>query len=292
MATGILSIGAGDLGLPALSSLLLAAALAAMLWLGAADLLALLRRRAEPASPPVDLFTWVAATGVVAARLDRGELQLLLAAAAALGWLAAWVALIVALSSLRRAPFDQARGSWLLLVVAPQSLAILAARLLPGLAVPLWLFGLALYVPLIALIVRRLPAKLEPDYWIMMGALAISTLAAVDVLGSSALAVAAGLLIWTLASAWLPLLFLAATPWRGLPRYDPLRWSLVFPIGMYGAASHALYVAGGGSFAFLDAVAKIAFAAGLLAWLLSFSSWIASRRPPHAAAAPRPAQQS
>src|SRR5262249_43617774 len=77
-------------------------------------------------------------------------------------------------------------GTWLLWVVATQSLSIDAAtlfpvwpsqsRLLATAAVALWSVGLVLYLLLVALIWQRwltvamTPAALSPPYWILMGA--------------------------------------------------------------------------------------------------------------------------
>jgi tellurite resistance protein TehA-like permease len=94
--------------------------------------------------------------------------------------------------------WSAASGNWLLPVVATQSLAVLAgmlarpgrAELEPLLLVALgcWLLGLALYVALLAgIVVRALASpptgmRFTPDDWIVMGALAISTLAATQLL--------------------------------------------------------------------------------------------------------------
>src|SRR5262249_37672593 len=99
-------------------------------------------------------------------------------------------------------------GTWLLWVVATQSLSIDAATLLPawpsqsGLlattAVALWSVGLLLYVLLIALIwqqwltVAMTAATLSPPYWILLGAAAITVLAGSDILTLPATGAIAG----------------------------------------------------------------------------------------------------
>ena len=50
-------------------------------------------------------------------------------------------------------------------------------------------------------------------------------------------------------------------------RYDPQYWSLVFPLGMYSAATHAYANVTG--LAFLDPLARLAGDIALVAWLLA-----------------------
>ena len=89
-------------------------------------------------------------------------------------------------------------GSWLLWVVATQSLSIDAStltsawpsqsELLATAAVALWSVGLVLYLLLVSLILLRwltvvmTPATLSPDYWILMGATGITVLAGSGIL--------------------------------------------------------------------------------------------------------------
>src|SRR5215467_797061 len=89
-------------------------------------------------------------------------------------------------------------GTWLLWVVATQSLSIDAAtlfpvwpsqsRLLATAAVALWSVGLVLYLLLVALIWQRwltvamTTAALSPPYWILMGATGITVLAGSEIL--------------------------------------------------------------------------------------------------------------
>jgi tellurite resistance protein TehA-like permease len=48
---------------------------------------------------------------------------------------------------------------------------------------------------------------------------------------------ALGLITWTFAVAWLPLLLLSSELPRPRLDYDLRRWSTVFPVGMYAAIS-------------------------------------------------------
>jgi tellurite resistance protein TehA-like permease len=159
-------------------------------------------------------------------------------------------------------------GSWLLAVVGCQSIAVIAALLsaqwaqpvrlhLNFLALCLWLFGGMLYTWIIGLIFYRYlffrlaPDQLTPAYWINMGAMAISTLAGSLLVANAAdapflhslLPFVEGftLLYWATATWWLPML-VALGVWRFVLRREAIGaaafdWSMVFPLGMYSAAT-------------------------------------------------------
>jgi tellurite resistance protein TehA-like permease len=170
-----------------------------------------------------------------------------------------WVVVVVALAHGR--PDHRllaARGEWLLAVVATEGLAIGAGRLaaagwgeaLHVTGVVLWALGGALYAVIGAGLVERIvrrplrPGQLTPDWWIVMGAAAIFTLAATSVTSAAAGSVAGtlGVAGWVLASAWIPALA-AGEVWQtrtGMPHFTPARWTMVFPLGMYSAASQHL----------------------------------------------------
>lgn len=268
MATGILSIAANTEGQAFLSRFLLALALVVFA--------VLVARSAR--SPDWDwrrdalmLFSWVASCGVLGEGLGVWFpiARSAFAALAFAGFIAALVVLASLIRSGRHLRLWPVTGSWLLAVVAVQSLSILATSTGPGLfaiGMALWVLGLAIYGFLIALIIRRLvrrdvdAARVSPDYWITMGALAISTVAAVSLhLGPLELAV------WTCAAAWIPYLCVVeviGVRARGLRfRYDSLRWSTVFPLGMFSVASHELALLYGVSI--LDRIGSLAFWAGL-----------------------------
>jgi hypothetical protein len=194
MATGVLSLAAAREALPALSQ--------AFFWLAVVgfvslSMLGVVRGLRDDAG--FETFAIVAALDVLALRLTLWHEILpayCLAAAAVLTWLA------VACRLLRRLPPDRSslRGSSLLLVVSTQSLAGIVAALaqqwtsslLAVLSLALWLFALVLYLPLIAAIGPPLlrqhdPARLSPDWWITMGALAISTVVGRAALGGARL---------------------------------------------------------------------------------------------------------
>jgi tellurite resistance protein TehA-like permease len=282
MATGIVSAAASVQGLPLLSEAFFAIATGAWAALAAARSLALLRGRAG--RPSLQAFAAVAATAVIATRLaiaGRVSPGLALWALASLIWLGLLV---------RRPAVERPRGASLLIVVATESLAvppaILAAHrtdtLLP-VSLVAWAFGLLLYPLVLAAIARaRRPGDFAPDLWIVMGALAIATLAGSELV----LAAGAGralpgvvrhvvghvdVVTWTLASLLIPALAgLELTSRRGW-RYDAYRWSFVFPLGMYSVASRTVARAEGIGFAV--ALGRVFFAFAVAAWALALLGW-------------------
>jgi tellurite resistance protein TehA-like permease len=195
-----------------------------------------------------------------------------------------------------------ASGNWLLAVVATQSLAVLAGGLAgagwprPLLLVALccWVIGLALYAALIAAIGVRVlfsqppPARFTPDDWIIMGALAISALAATGLLGAErasqlphlphTLVAHAGAVTWALASAAVaPLAVLQVRRLlrdRAARRYQARWWAAVFPLGMYSVATHQLAVTLG--WHPLEPVARTVFWLALAAWSVTAAAAIGS----------------
>jgi tellurite resistance protein TehA-like permease len=256
MATGILGSGARLEGIAPLADVLLACACLA--WL---VLVVVLRARS------VRSFAFVAGTAVIGADFllaGQGALALALWSLAAALWVAVWLTIRT-----------EAFGS-LLTIVATESLAVLAAALdrhgdaslrLPALV--LWALGLALY-PLIAGRVVRSSLRerrFEPTLWIVMGALAISTLAAAELfLDRHALGVDVALATWAAASTAIP--FLVVTDLRARRwRYEVARWSSVFPLGMYGVAGRVLGSAD--NLAGLRTVGTVFFGIALAAWLVT-----------------------
>lgn len=304
MATGIVSIAAHDAGRAGIANAL--GVLAAAVFAGLAVLLAgrLRCRLADPHDPTVvfGLYTFVAACGVLDARLGHRLLGLVvgLGVAQAVAWLAllpvVWTALrSTSLGWLRR----RARGSWLLAAVGAQSLAITAVELswagatrpLLGAALVWWVLGLMMYLATATLIVWRAlstpvaPEEVSPDSWVLMGALAISALAGAELALAAGragvfpwlpavMSPAAGA-VWVLASAWIPLL-VAGECWRlhrlgrAAVRYTRHRWAMVFPLGMYAAASYTLAQSLPGQHQ-LVTVSHMFFWVALLAWCAAAS---------------------
>ncbi|QEA13588.1 tellurite resistance/C4-dicarboxylate transporter family protein [Comamonas flocculans] len=312
MATGIVALAASMVGWTALGRVLLLLNLLqyALLWL-----LYLLRALWHPRRFFGDLFdhalgpgyfTVVAATGVLASQclLQARAVHAAwwLGALALLLWCLITYAMFLAFMVRQEKPplAEGISGSWLLAVVATQSIAVVAVLLAPlaahpsrlaleFLALSLWLAAGMLYIWLMTLIfyrfvfLRLTPETLVPSYWINMGALAISTLAgALLVQGAAASPWLAGLLpflkgftlfYWAAGSWWIPALVLLGVWRHGARRYplryEPLYWALVFPLGMYAAGTWQMDVALG--LGLLQPLARLSLYCGLLAWALTFA---------------------
>jgi tellurite resistance protein TehA-like permease len=225
-----------------------------------------------------------------------------LGAAAAAVWLALtyWLPWSI-VASTRHPVLADMNGSWLVWVVATQSLAIIAAAIspqahsiwlrdyLPVLAICLWGLGVMLYLILIGIVFLRLllvefsPAEMVPAYWIAMGATAISVRAAAGILVLHVPATATlitelrpfllgvSVVLWAFGTWWIPLLVLFGI-WRYVIRhhprtYEPRLWNVVFPLGMYTVASWSLGHAAGG-LTFMTSIARVWFWVGFGAWLI------------------------
>lgn len=310
MATGIVSIAAHDHGYPRLDIGLAVCGAVAFVLLVAGLVAQVLARplsafgQASDPDVALRLFTFVAACGVLGVRFAPHP-----AAVWALGGAAAaaWLALVpLAVRDVRSRPRvelrDHAHGAWLLASVATAGLAITAADLAilsrrPGwilVSAVAWVVAVIMYLAITWLIAWRavatpfVPEEVTPDTWILMGALAIATLAgdhllaAAGVLDSLAwLADAtrpATLVVWVLASLWIPPL-LYAEVWRvdhraGSLHFAGVWWSAVFPLGMYSAATQAtaqqLHMPS------LKTVSLVFFWIAFTAWLLVAVGWLHS----------------
>lgn len=254
MATGIVSVSMLDAGQKPISRGLLV--ITAILWLVLTALFILRLRcdaegwRADAATPAV--LTAVAGTAVLGARLTL------------FGWSWAGWALLGMASALwlglgsgaARTGFASRAGSTFLLVVAPQSLAVLASLLgarvdrgwAPVVALVPFVVGLVLYPPIAWRFDRRQLKEGAGDQWVSGGALAICTLAGAQISAALALTHTAtwlahplrdtALALWALSIGWLPVLVLSEIRWRRL-FYDVRRWATVFPLGMYAAMSYS-----------------------------------------------------
>ena len=185
-------------------------------------------------------------------------------------------------------------GGWLVLVVGTESVGVLGALLARGsshaevllfVALTASMVGLLVYVIVIGLVCLRwwfstmASDQATPPYWVNMGALAITTLGLATIYAGRAQGgrtlealgpFLAGMtvLVWAGATWWIPLLVIIGI-WRHLfgrvpLRYDPQFWSLVFPLGMYGAATYRMTVAL--ELTFLDWLPKAFLGIALLAW--------------------------
>ena len=312
MATGIVSIALNGADYPILARALfwLNAGLYAVLWI-----LLLVRLLCHRASLVEDLGSHAKAPGfftLVAAPCVLGNQCVLLYGAVTVGltllivgglfWLALNYAMVPGLMEGSAKPKleEGLNGSWLLMVVGTQAVSVLACLLVPTLvaeapdallftALTFWLVGSMLYIWLIALIFHRIlflplsPKDLTPPYWINMGAMAISTLAGVRLVGEAhrmpllteLLPFLKGmtLLFWATATWWIPVL-LALGSWRHLVKRVPLTyehgyWAAVFPLGMYTVCTQNLSQAFG--LPILEPIPAAFVWIALAAWILTFT---------------------
>jgi hypothetical protein len=278
MATGIVAVAARETAHPPVAAVLAVAAGAALAVLALWSAIGLASTGTPVATGPDPLTRWllsfsaVAACDVVVACLGPGRVGV----AASLGVVAAalWLLLVPrTVAALWSRPpgsrSEGARGGWLLGAVATESLALTAAHLagagvavavLLGVAVACWALGLVAYVAIAVPVVRRIVAArgsaevLTPDAWVLMGALAIATLAGCGVVHASRISgvfpwttgvvvpVLVGL--WAVGTAWIPGLVAGEVrrARRVSWRYERARWATVFPLGMYSAACSGLAV--------------------------------------------------
>lgn len=278
-----------------------------------------IRRDALEPSKVFGFFTFVAALGVMATRSALGGWTLVpggltLAAACAWFFLIYWVFAMLLFTNER--PIGRAlNGSWLVAIVATESLAItwvLLAAIWPGqrlalqlLAYAFWTFGVLLYLIFITLIMYRFfflpvhPDDLTPPYWINMGAMAITTVAGARLLeiaqpGPFLLTLRPYIegftvMMWAWGSWWIPLLIIIGI-WKYViarepVRYQPALWSMVFPLGMYATSLELLsHISGLEILAVVGPAATwVAFGAWIivaLGWIWSaFTSLAEARRP-------------
>jgi tellurite resistance protein TehA-like permease len=201
MATGIVSIGARDFGLYVLATGLFAFNLAAYVVVACLTALRLFRyprllfadmtdHRAGPG-----VFTAVAGSCILGTQFLLMARSLATATVFLVLGITLWVGLtytIFAAFTVKRdkpALEEGLTGTWLIAVVATQSIAVLAASIarewseplrleLNFFALSMWLWGGMFYIWIISLIFYRKtflvfsPGDLTPPYWINMGAMA------------------------------------------------------------------------------------------------------------------------
>ena len=190
----------------------------------------------------------------------------------------------------------QANGSWFLLTVATESIAVLGALLLghePNdllafACIAAFTLGLVLYLIVMTMVFLRWtfqplePTEADPPAWIAAGAVAITVLAGSNLLATRTVSprvdrlapLIEGLVVlaWATATFWFPLM-VAIGVWRHIVRNVPLRyhpsyWALVFPLGMYGVATFKMRSVV--ELEHLGWAPKITFAVALAAWMAAF----------------------
>lgn len=251
-------------------------------------------------------FTFVAGTCVLGSQSLQIAGAVTVAVAlwsiALVAWLALTYTVFTAFTVKRDKPglVEGLNGGWLLAVVATQSIAVLAALLaahaeqpikveMNFLALSMWLWGGMLYIWMMSLIFYRYtffpfsPDDLAPPYWINMGAMAISTLAGALLINNASpdapylLSLQPFLkgftvFYWATATWWVPMLLVLGIWRHGYRRYpfayDPLYWGLVFPLGMYTAAT--LLMSQAMQLPFLSPVVELFIYVALFAWVCVF----------------------
>ena len=194
-------------------------------------------------------------------------------------------------------------GTWFLLTVSVESIAVVAALLLPRhdgdllafVALAAFTLGVVLYLIVMTMVFLRWtfqpldPAEADPPAWIAAGAVAITVLAGSNLLLARSVSVriervapfveGVVVLAWATSTFWFPLM-IAIGVWRHLVRRFPLRyhpsyWALVFPLGMYGVATYRMRAA-----IDLDALAflpPVTLVVALVAWTATAAGMVASR---------------
>lgn len=275
MATGILSIAARehsygyvDLTLATVTVVTFVFLCVVFLLRMIAGPMALIRHAREP-DVALRLFTFVAACAVLDARFHTHRWVVwLLAGAVGAGWLILTPLAVDDVRSSSRAQLrSRAHGAWLLGSVATAGLAITAANLVFDtrwmgwilISIAAWILAMALYLITAGFIVcatsRPIAAhSIEPDAWVLMGALAICTVAGIHVRGALAnqtmlpelddLMHLAILVLWVAASVWIPILLGAQIRQFTHHRNESVHfsrawWAAVFPLGMYSTATQA-----------------------------------------------------
>jgi tellurite resistance protein TehA-like permease len=326
MATGIISTGTFLLGPAWLSRALLVIAAAGLVVLAvalAARVIAFRPSLAADVRAPdkvFGFFTITAALDVLGVRLASAGHPLvtaILAAVAAGVWLMLTYGVPASLMLARASDsvLGGINGTWLLWIVATQSLSVAAGTLVPvwpsqstllaPVAVGLWSVGLLLYLMVATLILLRwftvpmTPATLGPPYWILMGATAISVLAGarelalpktIPVIAATAAFIEGfSFALWAFGTWWIPLLVILGL-WRHVRRqwpltYEPALWSIVFPLGMYSVATLSFGKTTG--LGIMHPIAHVMLWVAVAAWVLVGAAFLAqvARNPRSPAAA-------
>lgn len=308
MGTGIISVGLYYVGIAELSIVLMFIAAAAYVTLWVLNVWRAIAfpeaMRADLKNPEVafTFFTVVAGTSVLAVCLTQhgyGSIAVPLFVLAAVlwfvfGYILPWQVLMTRDG---KPILARTNGTWFIWAVASQSLAVGMAQLqshvstglewIGILAVLSWSVGLALYVGSAVLVVLRIvhfgitPQEFEPPYWVSMGALAIAVVAGAGIVNmeqapmvdATRTLISGTVVIFWAVCVWLIPMLLGAGFWRHVIHrvpfvYKPTLWSMVFPMGMFAAASISM-----GRADYLPIVENIGYWAlggAALAWVCVF----------------------
>jgi tellurite resistance protein TehA-like permease len=187
-------------------------------------------------------------------------------------------------------------GTWFLLTVSVESVAVVGALLLVRdrgdflafVCLGAFTLGIVLYLIVMTMVFLRWtfesldPTEADPPAWIAAGAVAITVLAGSNILVAKAVSPRIDriapfiegmvVLAWATATFWFPLM-IAIGVWRHIVRRVPLRyhpsyWALVFPLGMYGAATFKMRAAI--KLSALEWLPKLTLVIALIAWTATF----------------------
>ena len=311
MATGIISLGLQAQGLITLGNIFTIVATTGWVTLLILCLIRVVRYGQtfynELRTPRMvfSFFTLVAATDIIGLLLNDTYPVL-----GIICWIIAFVAwcllLYLAFSVLTFLSHERnvniVHGGWLITIVGTQSLVILGLEVAPNLGeyTPymlmevqlLWGLGLSMYGIFVALFCYRIfflslePQDLSPLLWVVMGAAAISTNAGTSLLqakdqlpflaGQAPFISGVTTMIWSWATWWVPMLFIFGI-WKHLVNrvpfnYEPVLWSMVFPLGMYAVASERLGKLAG--FLPMIWIGQLMIWVAVLAWLAVFTAML------------------
>lgn len=308
MATGIVSIAAGDQGFDIVAAILFGINLIAFPLLAFSILLRLLRHRSEllgeltAHETAPGFLTIVAAVAVLgnefAVHTSHVEIAKDMWVAVCVLWLGLVYGLFVVLTTGATKPtlLTGINGSWLLFVVATEALTVLGTHVATAFARPDiilfvslcgFLLGGFFYAVIIIMIIGRWlfeplsPEEFTPPYWINMGAMAIATLAGSrleSLAGASQLVVklqpavaTTTVLCWAVASWWIPLL-LGLTVWRHAVRGVPLCYRSDYWSAVFPLG---MYTAATWNLALINHMNFVLWIPRLMIWA-ALAAWLAS----------------
>lgn len=312
MATGILAVGAAQQDLHLLAEILYAIAAIAFIVLISFNLARIALHRDKLVADLTSHTRGFAFLTLVAATNVMASASTVVHGWKSLAWVLWWVSIVcwaillyfALIASVLVGPkpglATGINGTWFLLTVSTESIAVAGALLFPhhrsdALAfacVAAFVLGVVLYLIVMTMVFLRWtfqelePTEADPPAWIAAGAVAITVLAGSNLIEASTaserlarleptvemLVIAA----WATSTFWFPLM-VAIGVWRHLVRRVPLRyhpsyWALVFPLGMYGVSTTKMRGA-------IDAplgawLPTATFAIALGAWALTFGGLV------------------
>lgn len=318
MATGIIAVGAHQQGLDTLADVLYGIGCASFVVLCALTVVRFARFRDRLVadltshSSGFSFLTIVAALNVLAGGAAVIQQWWTVASVAWVVSVPLWALIVyppmlAVILGERKPPLGEGmNGTWFLLTVATESIAVVGALLLAHedrtnhlveiIVLSAFTVGVVLYLIVMTMLFLRWtfmplgPDELQPPSWIAAGAVAITVLAGSNLLAARGASprlerlapFIEGIVIlsWATATFWFPVM-IAIGVWRHVIRRVPLRyhpayWALVFPIGMYGVATYRMVVET--DLTVLDALPKLALFAALAAWVAAMGGLIWTTR--------------